>query len=320
MNILVTGSRGVVGTALVDELRQKGHAVHGCDLTHGPEGHSWSFADPESECAEYSRCDISEYRELARLLWAMPEVDVVYHCAAEFGRANGEDYYESLWRTNVIGTKHLLRLQEEFSFKLVFFSSSEVYGNWLGEMTEDVPRRESIHLLNDYAISKWASEMQLANAAGNHGAQNVIVRLFNTYGPGEYYTPYRSVNCRMLYAALHGHSWDVHPGFLRTFTFLPDAVRAMANIAERFYPDAVYNIGGTEEHSMEKLSDVVLRVTGADPGLARLVDPPLVTTKQKRVNVSGAQKDLDLKAHYTLEEGMEKTAQWMRRIYDIPLR
>ena len=54
--------------------------------------------------------------------------------AAEFGRWNGEDFYETLWRTNAVGTKNVIRLQERLKFRLIHFSSSEVYGDWqIGE-------------------------------------------------------------------------------------------------------------------------------------------------------------------------------------------
>ena len=51
--------------------------------------------------------------------------DFVFHLAAEFGRWNGEDYYDTLWRSNAVGTKNLIRLQEAKGFRLVFSSSSE---------------------------------------------------------------------------------------------------------------------------------------------------------------------------------------------------
>ena len=74
------------------------------------------------------RCDVAAYRQLEEMFTYSPSFDYVYHTAAEFGRWNGEDFYEQLWRTNVIGTKNILRMQEKYRFKLVFFSSSEVYG------------------------------------------------------------------------------------------------------------------------------------------------------------------------------------------------
>ncbi len=64
--------------------------------------------------------------------------DCVYHCAAEFGRWNGEDFYEQLWRTNAVGTKNIIRLQERLNFRLIHFSSSEVYGDWPELMVETV--------------------------------------------------------------------------------------------------------------------------------------------------------------------------------------
>ena len=59
----------------------------------------------------YLRCDIGEHRQLARV-FAEHAFDFVYHAAAEFGRVNGEDFYETLWKTNAVGTKNVLRLQE----------------------------------------------------------------------------------------------------------------------------------------------------------------------------------------------------------------
>jgi dTDP-glucose 4,6-dehydratase len=112
--------------------------------------------------------------------------EFVYHLAAEFGRWNGEDYYEQVWRTNTIGTKNILRLQNEHNFRMVFTSSSEVYGNWEGKMTEDVLMRHPIRQMNDYAISKWVNELQIMNAESRFRTESVRVRLFNTYGPGEH--------------------------------------------------------------------------------------------------------------------------------------
>src|SRR3972149_5953684 len=77
------------------------------------------------------------------------DYDYVYHLAAEYGRWNGEDYYENLWQTNVIGTKHLLRLQEQRKFKMIFFSSAEVYGDYTGVMSEDIMDKLAITQTDD---------------------------------------------------------------------------------------------------------------------------------------------------------------------------
>ena len=70
-------------------------------------------------------------------------------------------------------------------------------------MAESAMDEHEIKQLNDYAISKWLNELQIRNSAAQFGTETVIVRLFNTYGPGEHYTPFRSVICLFLYCALH---------------------------------------------------------------------------------------------------------------------
>ncbi len=83
-------------------------------------------------------------------------------------------------------------------------------------MTEPVNDECAVSQLNDYAMTKWVNEMQIRNSALQHDTETVVVRLFNTYGPGEYYSPYRSVNCRFLFCALHGRPWTVFRGHSRT--------------------------------------------------------------------------------------------------------
>src|SRR5678816_2665207 len=292
-NILVTGGLGTIGAGLITELRNRGHHVISCDLPHQPDEIGFSLRT-DVEVPLYARCDV-----------------------AEFGRWNGEDFYETLWRTNAIGTKNVIRLQERLKFRLIHFSSSEVYGDWPDLMVETVMDEYEIKQLNDYAMTKWVNEMQIRNSAIQYGTESVIVRLFNTYGPGEYYSPYRSVNCRFLYCALHNLPWTVFRGHARTSTYLGDTVRTLAHICQNFRAGETYNIGGNQLHSIEELSDVVIRVTGADPKLVHHHESEILTTKLKRVDTSKSVRDLDHKNSYSLEDGMRLTSDWMRSAYGI---
>lgn len=316
MRVLVTGGLGTIGTGLIAELRRRGRQVVSCDLHHQSDEVGFSLAT-DVEVPLYARCDVGEFRQIERVFERLGPFDYVYHCAAEFGRWNGEDFYETLWRTNTVGTKNIIRLQERLKFRLVHFSSSEVYGDYPGLMVETVMDEYELKQLNDYAMTKWVNEMQIRNSAAQYGTESVVVRLFNTYGPGEYYSPYRSVNCRFLYCALKGLPWTVFRGHSRTSTYLVDTVRTLANISERFKPGETYNIGGTDLHSIEELSDVVLRVTRADPSLVRHQDSEVLTTESKRVDISKSVLDLDHKNSYGLEDGMRLTADWMRHVYEL---
>ena len=316
MRILVTGGLGTVGAGLVSVLRNRGHHVVSCDIAHQPDEVGFSVPIDVIEPL-YARCDVGEFRQIERVIEHMGPFSYVYHCAAEFGRWNGEDFYETLWRTNAVGTKNIIRLQERLKFRLIHFSSSEVYGDWPELMVETVMDEHEIKQLNDYAMTKWVNEMQVRNSILRYGTESVVVRLFNTFGPGEYYSPYRSANCRFLYCALNGLPWTVFRGHSRTSTFLTDTVRTLANIVNNFRPGETYNIGGSQHHTIEELSDAVLKVTGAPASLVRYQDSEALTTRRKLVDVSKAIRDLGHQDTYSLEEGLRITADWMCRVYDL---
>jgi dTDP-glucose 4,6-dehydratase len=312
--ILVTGSRGVVGSYLVPMLIKKGHSVFGIDLTHAVGEIGWEHQMSKSDFF-YSRCDVGDFRQLERVFEEAGPFDFVYHTAAEFGRWNGEDFYEQVWRSNAIGTKHIIRLQEKLGFGLIHFSSSEVYGDYEGVMAEDVMDKYEIKQMNDYAMSKWVNEMQIRNSAIKNGTKSVIVRLFNTYGPGEWYHPYRSVNAKFCYHALHNIPITVYKGHYRTSTYLEDTCRTLTNIVDNFKPGEVYNIGGNEYHDIETLAKIIWDYTGADKKLIEYKDSEVLTTKSKKVDISKAVDHLKHKMSVSLEDGVKKTIDWMRSYY-----
>lgn len=315
--ILVTGSEGVVGKMLCKILRERGHDVFGIDLMHkaGEVGFEHQMGNITKESPwDYARCDVADYRQLVRI-FDTHTFDFVYHAAAEFGRWNGEDFYEQVWRTNAIGTKNIIRLQEILKFKLIFFSSSEVYGDFPGIMGEEVMGTFPIRQMNDYALSKWVNETQIRNSALETDTESVIVRLFNTYGPGETYHPYRSVNAKFCYHALHGLPVKVYTGHYRTSTFLEDTCCTLANIVTNFKAGEIYNIGGTEYHSIEDLVKIIWDYTGADKDLIISCPAEVQTTKVKQVDTTKAMRDLGHKPTTTLADGVKKTIDWMKEYY-----
>ncbi len=303
MKILVLGALGTVGRSLVDELTRRNHSLLIADRGY-------------SSASNYYKCDIAQYRQLERI-FLENEVGFVYNLAAEFGRWNGEQFYENLWTTNVIGFKHLLRLQERFKFRMVHFSSSEVYGDYDDVMVEDVMDKYEIRQLNDYAITKWVNEMQTLNSTEMFGTETVRVRLFNTYGPGEYYSPYRSALCIFCYHALNDLPYTVYLGHRRTSTYVSDCCTTIANIFDNFKPGEVYNIGGIDLHDMKTASDIILRILGKDDQDVSYKEAEPFTTKDKVVDVSKAVGDLKHKATVGLDDGLEQTLAWMKQVYSI---
>lgn len=316
MRVLITGSKGVVGQKLLRELSSRGHSIFGIDIQHHP-GEVGYIQRMSNEEWTYSRCDIGEYRQIERIIQKAGPFDIVYNCAAEFGRWNGEDYFEQMWKSNLIGLKNIIRLQEEHKFKLVHFSSSEVYGDYEEIMSEDVMDKYEIKQLNDYAISKWANEMQIRNSMQVFNTETVIVRLFNTYGPGEFYHPYRSVNCKFCYHALHNLPITVYKGHYRSSTYIDDCVNTVANISNNFISGRVYNIGSSQFHDIETLADIIWNYTNANKDLIEHRNSEMLTTKFKKVNNDLSLKELGHIETISLEEGVKRTIDWMKDYYRI---
>jgi dTDP-glucose 4,6-dehydratase len=301
--ILITGGRGFTGTNLTRELRSRGHDVWTLDILQG-------------ENDQHLRADVSSYQQLDAVFRAH-QFDYVYHLAAEYGRWNGEDHYQNLWRTNVIGTKHVLRLQEQHRFKMIFFSSAEVYGDYDGLMSEDVMDTVPIKQMNDYAITKWAGELQCLNHAEMFGVEVVRVRPVGCYGPHEYYSRYRGVIPIFVYHALKNRPFTVHRGHKRIFDYVDDTCRTFANILDNYIPGEVYNIGGREDWvvSIEELAEIVLDATGADPSLVNYVGEEAFTTRVKIVDFSKARRDLAHDPKVDIREGVSRYVAWARKVY-----
>jgi dTDP-glucose 4,6-dehydratase len=315
MKILITGVLGVVGEKLEEVLKLKGHDVFGVDLYHTNKNYRHGLGKVSDD--DYFRCDVSEYRQIKDVVeYVNP--DIVFHCAAEFGRWNGEFFYEKVWKSNAIGTKNVIRLQERHGFKLVHCSSSEVYGDYEGVMYEDVLNNTPIVQMNDYAISKRVNEMQIQNSRTQYDTNTVVVRLFNTYGPGEWFHPFRSVNCLFCYNLLHNKPVTVFKGHTRTSTYIYDAVEGIANIADNFKDGMIYNIASRDHHTIEQLAEYVLKYTGADSGLVDFKDhSEILTTKDKFVDPKLAERDLKMSSTISLEEGVRETISWMRKYYNL---
>jgi dTDP-glucose 4,6-dehydratase len=274
--------------------------VWGCDLAHSGRGN-------------YTRCDIRWFRQLERLFDAH-KFEYVYNLAAEYGRWNGEDYYENLWTTNAVGTKNILRLQERHRFRLIQFSSAEVYGDYDGRMLESVMDTVPLKQMNDYAMTKWVNEMQVLNSAEMFGTESVRVRPVNVYGPGEEYTPYRGVVPAFIHKALRREPYTVYLGHKRIFDYVEDTCRTFANIVDHFIPGEVYNVGGPAEweHEIKYLSDLILGYLGLDDSFVVYKEAEPFTTRIKTMDTSKAIRDLRHECRVPLEVGIPRTIDWTK--------
>jgi len=305
--ILITGGYGFIGTNLYNELKSRNHDVYQCDLLN-------------SDRDNYIRADVRNLRQIQNVFALFGEFDFVYHLAAEYGRWNGEAYYENLWETNVIGTKNILSLQTDHRFKLIFFSSAEVYGDYSGLMSEDVMESHKIsdtYQMNDYAITKWAGELMCLNATRMNGNEIVRVRPVNCYGPHEEYTPYRGFIPKFIFHALFDKPYTVYKGHRRIIDYVEDTCRTFANITDNFIPGEVYNIGSKTDWEMDikSYSDIILKTIGVDDSIVEYKESEPNTTLVKTMDFGKAVRDLKHNPTIDPEKGIALTVEWMKNYY-----
>ena len=309
MKVLITGGSGFIGTNLSNELNYRGIKNIITDIK-------------QSSKDNFVRADAGNYRQLSEVFSKFGPFNFVFHLAAEYGRWNGEDFYEDLWQTNAIGTKNILRLQEKNKFKLIFFSSAEVYGDFEGKMKEDVMVNNPIkdtYQMNDYAITKWAGELMCHNSRRIFGTETVIVRPVNCYGPYEHFTEYRGFIPKFIFYALNKRKYVVYKKHRRIIDFVEDSCKTIANIIDNFIDGETYNIGGKEEWEMEikSYSDLILKKLNISDEIVEYRDSELNTTKIKQIDFT---KSIDHLNHNPLidpEEGISKTVDWMKSYYNF---
>lgn len=175
-----------------------------------------------------------------------------------------------------------------------------------------------IKQMNDYAISKWAGEMQCLNHAKMFGVEIVRVRPVNCYGPHEYYSPYRGVIPIFVFKALHNNPFTVYRGHKRIFDYVDDTCCTFANIVENFNPGEVYNIGSREDWdiTIEELAEIVLENIGAQHSLADYKGEENFTTRIKMMDFSKARRDLKHAPKIDIHEGIRRYVTWAKSVYE----
>jgi len=331
--ILVTGCLGTLGRPLCKKLRENGHEVFGIDLVHSEE-------QKDFDDYRYHRCDIRNYRKLQEVLDAvMPEY--IYHLAAEFGRHNGEQYYEDLWSTNVIGTRNILEYIkstrrfidlgddenpkfEEHPIKLIFASSSEVYGETVADkFYEDLTDNQRIYHHNDYAESKFVNENQIRRYIKQYGIEAQVLRFFNSYGPGEKFHAYRSVIALWTYKLLHKLPITVFDNYHRVFMYIDDFIETLSKICDDFKPGTTYNIGGSEYRNVKDAADLILEeIDQKIPNSKKLLEKMVIikeedahNTVNKNPDISNIVKDYGHNPSTPLEMGIRETVKWQYDYY-----
>ena len=234
MRYIVTGAAGFIGSHLAEALVGAGHDVVGVDCFT-------DYYDPAEKEQNAQRLDVRRL-DLADEPLELGGVDGVFHLAGQPGVRSFGDVFPLYLRRNVLATQRVLEACTATGTRLVFASSSSVYGEAEAYPTpEDATPRP----ISPYGITKLACE-HLARA---YGGDVVARRYFTVYGPRQ--RPDMAFR-RVCDALLAGDTFEVYGGGLqsRSFTYVSDAVDATIAAMERGPGGSLFNVGGGEEATM----------------------------------------------------------------------
>lgn len=310
MKIIVTGAAGFVGSHLCEKLLHNGHEVIGIDAMVRDELKAIGARnlEPVIDHPKFTlRAD-----NLQTIHWdnILPGVDIVYHLAGIPGVRSswGADFGHYV-SNNINVTQRLLEACKGKQLqKFVFVSTSSVYGEMLGKVSEDaVPSP-----LSPYGVSKLTGEHLCRVYAKNEGIPIVILRYFTVYGPRQrsdmaFHRFIRQILMNRP-ITLYGDGYQT-----RDFTFALDCAEATAAVAEADnVVGETINIGGKERASIRDVIALLEKLTGNYAKVVRiggLKGEPMHTW----ADISKAERLLGYSPKVSLEDGLLQEIEYVQK-------
>ena len=311
MKAFVTGVAGFIGSTLAERLVRAGEDVVGIDcftdyyprevkernLAFLRTAPNFRFIESRIQDADLGR--------------ALADRTHVFHLAAQAGvrKSWGRDF-DVYTTNNIEATQMLLEACVGTSIeRLVYASSSSVYGDLVA-----MPMREDAlpQPVSPYGVSKLAAEQLCYLYFVNFGVPTVSLRYFTVYGPRQ--RPDMGFH-KFLRATLQGQPIAVYGDGEQTrdFTFVEDIVSANIAAAERGVPGRVYNIGGGSRVSLNHVLEMIGRVTGRQPVIAREAAQK-GDMRHTYADTELARADLAFRPTTDLERGLAAEFSWLTGI------
>jgi nucleoside-diphosphate-sugar epimerase len=295
MRYLVTGAAGFIGSHLLRTLLERGHDAVGWDAF--TDYYDPALKEENAAGLPVLRVDVAEDDlDLAGF-------DGVFHLAGQPGVASFGNVFPVYVRQNVLASQRLFEAAAVAGPRVVFASSSSIYGDAAAYPT---PEETDPRPINPYGITKLACEHLARAYQGEFGLDTVTVRYFTIYGPRQ--RPDMALP-RIVSCLAEGRPFELHGDGRqsRSFTYVADAVEATIRAMEHARPGDVFNVGGGEEVSMLDAIEILGRISGRR---LELVAAPRRVGDQRRTSADTTRiRDvLGWSATTSFQEGLE--AQW----------
>lgn len=307
MKIIVTGGAGFLGSHLVDKLIERGDQVLAIDnlltgslknLDHLKNNPNFSFLNQ----------DVSKFFQKEF------EADEIYHLASPASpNLKSEKSYHALpfdtMMVNSMGTWQMAEIALHMKAKLLFASTSEVYGD-----PKENPQKETyrgnvstIGPRSVYDESKRFGETIVAAYVRSKGLDGRIIRIFNTYGPRMALDDGRLV-IEFVHAALGNKPFPVFGDGkqTRSFCYVSDLVEGIILAMEKGKKGEIYNLGNPDEFTVLEFAQKVKELTKSTSEPEFVEELPQDDPLQRCPDITKAKNELGWEPKVSLEEGIKK--------------
>mmetsp|Transcript_21581 Transcript_21581/g.51946 ORF Transcript_21581/g.51946 Transcript_21581/m.51946 type:complete len:423 (-) Transcript_21581:163-1431(-) len=303
--ILVTGGAGFVGSHLVDRLMEQGHEVTVVDsLFTGTRANveHW-VGHPHFTLLVH---DVTEPILL--------EVDQIYHLACPASPPHYQFNPIKTIKTSTMGTLNMLGLAKRVRARMLFTSTSEVYGD-----PKEHPQKETywghvnpIGPRACYDEGKRVAETMMYAYQQQGGVDVRVARIFNTFGPRMNPADGRVVS-NFIVQALQGHDITVYGDgkASRSFQYVDDLVAGLMALMASDYSQPV-NIGNPDEYTISKFAQLVVSLTNSNSSIiykpATMDDP-----QQRQPDITVAKRELGWQPRTTVQTGLRNTVEYFAK-------
>lgn len=317
--VYVAGGAGFIGSHLCEALLKEGHEVVCLDnfLTSSKKNIENLLSNPRFHFAEVNITKFSK-----DLVKDFPKADFIYHLAspASPNKNSPRSYIAYAIETllaNTLGTYNLLEYAKENNARLLFASTSEVYGDpavnpqpetYWGNVNPNGVR-------SVYDESKRCGEAFVMGYVRKFGLDGRIVRIFNTYGPHMQVDDGRVVS-NFIVQCLNNEPLTIYGdgAHTRSFCYVSDLVDGLIKFmfGENLKGEVI-NIGNPNETTVAEFATIIKGITGAS---SEIVYKPLPEDDPKRRNpdITKAKELLHWEPKVTLEEGLKKTVEYFKTV------
>jgi UDP-glucuronate decarboxylase len=310
MNIVVTGSAGFIGSHLTEKLLDLGHKVLGVDnFQTGSKKNMDSFIDNENFV--FIEHDIEEPLKIG------DDIDQIYHLACPAAPLHYKKNPIKTLNTAFIGTKNLLELALKKNSRILYVSTSEVYGD-----PQEHPQNEkywgNVNPIGERSCYNEGKRSAEALAFAYHRQRNVdikVVRIFNTYGPRMAKNDGR-VGPNFILQALANEPITIFGtgDQTRSFCYVSDMVSGlilmMENDKEFLGP---VNLGNPAEISMRSKAETIMRMTNSKSKIT-FYPLPQDDPHRRKPDISLAKEILNWEPSVDLENGLRETIDYFKSL------